>query len=132
MATPSSPDGQNGKLPQWLLLAVSVISITTILCVGAHKFMVEHFGFGFLEPAPFLLLLLLYALSTAPVVLAVVFVVYVFNWMRQTRNLLRQIEANARWPKLDTRLPQQKQEPAKTDPLKPLYPPEDAKYMPKR
>lgn len=134
MGTPQNDSGsRTGKLPQWVLPVAALVAITVILTVALYtfqqSFVQEYTGF----PAPAFPLLLFFVefLWVGCVVLTIAFAIYVFNWLRETRVLLREIAANTRVSKAFPKPAEHKSESAWPPAPKPLIPPEEAKYMPK-
>lgn len=134
MATPSDSGSRKGKLPQWVLPAVALLAITVILTVALYKFqqyIVREYT-GFPAPTAFPLPLFLGEfLWVGSVVLTISFAIYVFNWLRETRVLLREIAANTRAHHVPRMPPEHGSPSPWPEPPKPQVPPEDAKYMPK-
>ena len=122
---------QRANLPQWVLPTAAFAAITIIVSV-----LVYRFGFyaalSTLNGTPFLFLWIYIVFAVGCWVLGVAFLIYVFNWLREARVLLRQIEANTRAPRVPLPSPpEHKSESAWPSPPKPLIPPEDSKYLPK-
>jgi hypothetical protein len=125
---------QRAKLPQWVLPVAALLAITVILTVALYKFeqfiVQEYTGFGGVNPLPFPFFFIAF-LWVASLVLTISFAIYVFNWLRETRVLLREIAANTRAPKTLPPPPEHGTPSAWPPPPKPLIPPAEAKYMPK-
>jgi hypothetical protein len=106
------------------------VAITVIVSFALYRFTL-YVGFGMWSTSPFLFAYAFCFVAVAGWVLTIAFVIYVFNWLRETRVLLREIAANTRAPKVPSIPPEQRSQATWPPPPMPRIPPEEAKYMPK-
>ena len=121
---------QRAKLPRWVPPAAALAAITIIVGVALYRFLFFT-GIGTLGAIPFLFAFAFYLIGVACWVVGIAFAIYVFNWLRETRVLLREIAANTRAPKVLPKPPEQPSQSAWPSPPPPLIPPEESNYMPK-
>lgn len=132
-STPAIPP-QRINLPQWVLPAVTLLAITLIITALLYKSTLDFFS-GYemagMATVPRFKLFAYCVVTSAISVLGVAFFIYFFNWLRETRMLLRQIETNTRTPVPPRYALDLRTEPGLSTPPRPQPAPEDAKYMPK-
>lgn len=118
---------QTVTLPQWVLPTASLFSITVIVTALLYSYFNYYFPLELVSGTPrFHLILDLFFLSASGV-LGVSFCVYIFNWLREMRPVIRQIEVNTRrsGPSEYRTALAEIASPKQTKPA------EDMKYMPK-
>jgi len=115
---------QKVRLPEWVLPCISIFSLVIIFAFPLYKTLADT-GIRSIAPVLFFLYLAALLLSVVSWVLGIAFAIYIFNWLRETRVLLRQIELNTRASQLLPKPLEQKSEPPSATA------PQDAKYMPK-
>jgi len=124
-ATRSGNQARN--IPAWVLVTVSLVSIIALLTFGYTKLIESVSGVGAFPPVAFWSAYGFFFPIFAGWVLGISLAIYVFNWLREVRMLLRQIEHNTRPPEEG-----QVKVSSPSPPPKPVEPsPEEHKYMPK-